>query len=69
MEQKKERTMNPPKWAEDIGSWFWALITILIVLFLIWGIYWVFKTVSYELFYESMVENTIRELVKTGSLK
>lgn len=41
-----------------------------IVLFcaVLYGFYWVFKTVSYEIFYESMVEETVRELVKEEAL-
>jgi hypothetical protein len=35
----------------------------------IYGSYWVAKTVSYSFFYESMVENTVRDLVKPEYLK
>lgn len=30
----------------------------------IYGMYWVAKTVSYAIFYENMVEDTVREMVK-----
>ena len=30
--------------------------------------YWVAKNVSYMIFYESMVQDTIREMVKAGAL-
>lgn len=36
---------------------------------LIYGIYWLAKTVSYNLFYEDMVRQTITEMVKKDSLK
>ena len=36
---------------------------------LIYGVYWVAKTVSYTLFYESMVQSTVRDMVKKESLK
>ena len=35
----------------------------------IYFMYWAFKTASYEIFYESMVEGTIREMVREESLK
>ena len=31
---------------------------------LMYGSYWIAKTVSYAIFYENMVEQTIREMVK-----
>jgi hypothetical protein len=34
-----------------------------------YGSYWVVKTLSYSFFYESMVQDTIRELVKPEYLK
>lgn len=34
-----------------------------------YGVYWVFKTISYELFYEDMVEQTVREMVKPEYLQ
>lgn len=34
----------------------------------IYGMYWVAKTVSYEIFYKDMVEQTVREMVKPDSL-
>ena len=35
----------------------------------IYGVYWIAKTVSYTLFYESMVQATVRDMVKKESLK
>jgi len=34
----------------------------------LYGMYWVFKTISYSIFYEDMVKNTIVEMVKKDSL-
>jgi hypothetical protein len=34
----------------------------------IYGSYWVAKTVSYSFFYEDMVADTVREMVKPESL-
>ena len=36
---------------------------------MIYGSYWIAKTVSYSFFYESMVEQTVREMVKPEYLK
>jgi hypothetical protein len=35
----------------------------------IYGGYWIAKTVSYSFFYEDMVEETIKEMVKPEALK
>lgn len=34
-----------------------------------WGVYWLYKHGSYWLWYEEMVQGTIRELVKSEALK
>lgn len=39
-----------------------------ITIFMIWGCYWVVKSVSYNLFYEDMVIQTIQEQVKKEAL-
>ena len=36
---------------------------------LMYGSYWIAKTLSYSFFYESMVQETIRELIKPEYLK
>lgn len=48
-----------------------ALIFAVIVLIggTIYGSYWIAKTVSYSFFYESMVEQTVREMVKPEYLR
>lgn len=49
---------------------FTAFIAILVVVgAIMYGCYWVAKTVSYTFFYESMVQETVREMVKQDSLK
>ena len=40
------------------------LLGIVIFLGMLYGMYWVFKTVSYEIFYESMIKQTIQEELK-----
>ena len=45
------------------------LLVTAFTLLLIYGTYWIAKTVSYSIFYESMVEDTIIEMVKQESLK
>jgi hypothetical protein len=36
---------------------------------LMYACYWVFKTCSYTIFYEGMVEDTVREMVLEESLQ
>ena len=45
------------------------LVGILLVIMVIYGGYWVVKKVSYSLFYESMVQETVRDMVKKEALK
>jgi hypothetical protein len=51
---------------KSIGYW---IIGIILILAVIYGFYWMLKTGSYWLFYEDMVKQTIRELVKPIALK
>jgi len=37
-----------------------AIISIAVI----YGMYWVTKTVSYKVFYQSMVQDTVRQMVK-----
>lgn len=46
-----------------------GLLAIVVTVFFIWGTYWIVKTVSYNLFYESMVKQTVVEMVKKEALK
>ncbi len=41
-----------------------GIVGVVAIVFTIWGMYWLVKTGSYFFFYESMVEDTIREMVK-----
>jgi len=46
-----------------------AIIGILLLICVVYGGYWVAKNVSYSLFYEEMVLETIKETVKPQYLK
>lgn len=46
-----------------------VIIAIILSFAVTYGIYWLFKTISYQIFYESMVKQTIIELVKPEYLK
>jgi len=48
---------------------FYWLISITIFLTFTCGIYWLFKSFSYWLFYEDMVKQTIYDVVKSVALK
>lgn len=45
------------------------IFIILISLGLIYGLYWVGKTLSYNFFYKDMVKSTITQMVKQEALK
>ena len=46
-----------------------SLAGLIVICGFIYGSYWVAKHVSYALFYEDMVEATVRELVSASALK
>lgn len=46
-----------------------VLISIAILMSIVYGFYWVAKTVSYSIFYEDMVKQTIIDMVNKGALK
>lgn len=46
-----------------------TFLIIAAVLFFLYGCYWVAKAVSYTIFYEDMVKQTITEMVKQEALK
>ena len=46
-----------------------GLIGLILALSIIYGIYWIAKTVSYEIFYKDMVQETIQEMVKEEYLR
>lgn len=53
----------------NVLQFFLVIGAIALVCSLIYGSYWVAKTVSYSIFYEDMVQQTISEMVKAGVLK
>jgi len=46
-----------------------AMGSLVISCLFIYGCYWIAKTVSYSIFYEDMVKQTIIEMVEPESLK
>jgi len=48
---------------------FHVLLGTALSLGILYGVYWVFKSFSYWLFYEGMVKNTIMEMVKQSALR
>jgi hypothetical protein len=46
-----------------------SILGLVIFCMFIYGMYWVTKTLSYSIFYEDMVEQTIIEMVNPESLK
>ena len=48
---------------------FHVILGTVISLAVVYGIYYFFKTISYWLFYEGMVKNTIIEIVKQSALR
>lgn len=44
-------------------------IALMLFVVILWGCYFVVKTISYKLFYEDMVKQTITEMVKQESLR
>ncbi len=46
-----------------------VVIGAVVVCSVIYGMYWIGKTVSYSFFYETMVKESITEMVKPSCLK
>ena len=44
-------------------------LTVLSICFVIYGFYWIGKHGSYVLFYEGMVQETVKEMVKSEYLR
>ena len=57
------------KKGEKMNSTLKSCISVAVSLGILYGIYWVFKSVSYFLFYDSMVRDTITEMVKQSALR
>ena len=52
-----------------IGNIIIGISAALIICGVIYGAYWLAKTVSYQVFYKDMVEHTVKEMVKPEYLK
>jgi FtsZ-interacting cell division protein ZipA len=48
---------------------FLSIAGIVCIIAIIYGAYWIVKTVSYQVFYKEMVEQTMRNMVKPECLK
>jgi hypothetical protein len=46
-----------------------AILGTAIICLIIYGFYWIVKTVTYTIFYEDMVKATITEMVKQVALR
>ena len=54
------------------STWQASIMTIIVMIIFgifTYGMYWLYKTVSYSFFYENMVQQTITEMVKPEYLK
>jgi hypothetical protein len=47
----------------------YGLIGLAMSIGFIYGMYWIAKTISYQIFYEDMVQRTVTEMVKPEYLK
>lgn len=52
-----------------LGSTGMIIGAALLAISVVYGCYWIGKSVSYAIFYESMVEQTVREMVKPEYLR
>ena len=46
-----------------------AVLGLALTCCVLYGCYWLAKTVSYAVFYEGMVEQTVRDMVKPDALR
>jgi hypothetical protein len=51
---------------KDVIAW---TLTLVFVVCLVWGCFWIAKTLSYKCWYEDMVKQTIHEVMKDGGRK
>jgi hypothetical protein len=49
---------------KNIGQICAFILYLVVVCLVIYGVYWIAKTCSYSIFYEDMVIQTIKEVVK-----
>jgi len=54
---------------KEIKALLMAIIGLIISLAVLYGMYWVIKTVSYQIFYEDMVVDSIKETVIQECIK
>lgn len=54
---------------EAMKDYITMALTALIIVFVIYSIYWIGKVGSYKIFYESMVKQTVTQMVKSESLR
>lgn len=48
----------------------WGFLAVLVLAcFIVYGAFWIKKSVSYSVYYKDMVEKTVREMVKPECLK
>ena len=53
----------------NVREKFHVFLGVIITLTFLYGIYFFFKTISYMLFYEGMVKDTITEMIKQTALR
>ena len=63
------RYLQIPTQGEEMKDKFNIILGLMITLTLTYGLYFFFKTLSYWIFYEGMVKQTIVEMVKQSALK
>ena len=54
---------------KDLQKAVLGIVAITVFLIVIYGLYWIGKTVSYKVFYQDMVRATVAEMVKSEALK
>ena len=52
-----------------VGFWMTVFVGIIVTVLFIYGLYYIAKTTSYNLFYRAMVESTVVEMVRPDSLR
>ena len=53
----------------SVRAWGYSIAILIIVLSILYGCYWVTKTISYKIFYEDMVIETITETINSKYLQ
>ena len=46
-----------------------SIVAITLLGSIVYGVYWIGKTVSYSVFYEDMVEQTVKDMVKKSCIE